>query len=55
MRLELNVINIKDVKFGELTRIEDRVLYVNRLELQDLLQEDERLGKVEIELVAFVD
>ncbi|MBW1766048.1 MAG: hypothetical protein JRJ65_03235 [Deltaproteobacteria bacterium] len=50
MKLELNVINIRDVKFGDKTEIKDRVLYIHRRELQDLLGEDERLGKVDIEL-----
>ncbi|MDK1118041.1 MAG: glycine/sarcosine/betaine reductase component B subunit [Anaerolineae bacterium] len=50
MKLTLNVFNIQDVQFGDRTEIVDRVLYINRLELQELLQEDQRLRKVEIEL-----
>jgi glycine reductase len=50
MRLELNVININDVQFGELTEIKARTLFINRDELRDLLLEDERLGDVEIEI-----
>lgn len=50
MRLELNVININDVQFGELTEIKESALCINRSELRDLLLEDERLNKVEIEI-----
>jgi glycine reductase len=50
MKLELNVININDVQFGELTEIKESVLHINRDELRDLLLEDDRLGEVEIEI-----
>jgi len=50
MKLELDILNIKDVQFGEKTTISDRVLYINRQELQELLQQDRRLSKVDIEL-----
>jgi len=50
MRLELHKVKIQDVQFGDNTRIDDGVLYVNRKELQELLQADKRLGRVEIEL-----
>ena len=50
MRLELDILNIKDVQFAEKTTISDRVLYINRNELQKLLQQDKRLSKVDIEL-----
>ena len=50
MRLELNVININDVQFGELTEIKESVLTINRGELRNHLLEDERLGEVEIEI-----
>lgn len=50
MRLELNIVNIKDVQFGEKTGISGGVLSINRAELQALLQQDKRLKKVDIEL-----
>jgi len=50
MRLELGKIYIKDVVFGETTRVENGVLYVNKQELVNLLLEDQRLASVEIEL-----
>ncbi len=50
MKLELDVLNIKDVQFAEKTTISGKVLYINRQELQELLQQDKRLGKVDIEL-----
>ncbi len=50
MRLELNIVSIKDVNFGANTAIKDGVLQINQRELQELLKEDKRLGRVEIEL-----
>ena len=50
MKLELDILNIKDVQFAKKTTISDRVLYINREELQKLLQQDKRLSKVNIEL-----
>ena len=50
MKLSLNVLIIQDVKFADRTEIADHVLYINRLELQQLLLEDQRFSKVEIEL-----
>ena len=38
MRLELQVIDIKDVQFSDCTKITNGVLHINRSELQDLLQ-----------------
>ena len=50
MRLELDVLNIKDIQFAGKTTIADGVLRVNRSGLQELLLEDRRLGQVDIEL-----
>lgn len=50
MRLELDILNIKDVQFADKTIISDGVLYVDRHELQEFLQEDRRLSQVGIEL-----
>lgn len=50
MRLDLNILEIKDVRLGEKTGISGGVLSLNRKELQGLLEEDKRLGKVDIEL-----
>ena len=50
MKLELEIINIKDVQFAEKTVISDKVLYINRQELKELLQQDRRLSRVDIEL-----
>ncbi len=50
MRLELDMLNIKDVQSAEKTLIRDRVLYINCEELRELLQHDKRLSKVDIEL-----
>lgn len=50
MRLELGNILIKDVQFGNETKVEDHVLYVNKQELIDLIMEDEHITKVDVDL-----
>jgi len=50
MRLELNILRIRDTQFADKTAVSDGVLYINRSHLQELLLEDRRLGAVEIEL-----
>jgi len=50
MRLELRIINIRDVQFGEATKVEGGVLYVNEKELRETLQQDKRFGNVSVEL-----
>ena len=50
MRLQLDIVNIRDVQFANQTIIDDRVLYINRQELQAFLKEDRRLSQVDIEL-----
>jgi len=50
LRLELNILHIKDIRFSNKTAIRNGVLQVNRSELQELLQEDKRLRQVDIEL-----
>ena len=50
MRLELHIIQIQDIRFGEDTKVENGVLTINRQELQALLEGDRRLQKVDIEI-----
>ncbi len=50
MNLELDILNIKDTQFGEKTTVSDSVLYIDRQELQELLAQDKRFSKVDIEL-----
>jgi glycine reductase len=50
MRLELGIISIKDVQFGEETIIKDGTLFVNKKELVSLMQQDDRLSEVDIAL-----
>jgi sarcosine reductase len=50
MRLRLDIINIRDVRFAEKTALGGGVLSINRRELQALLQEDRRLSGVDVEL-----
>ena len=50
MRLELGIIKIKDVQFGEETVIKDGTLYVNKEELIALALQDDRLSAADVEL-----
>ncbi len=50
MRLELDILKIRDVQFADKTRLDAGVLYIDRRELQELLQDDKRLSGVDIEL-----
>jgi len=50
MRIELRVLNIKDVQFSSQTTIKSCVLNINLQDLQEILQEDKRLGKVDVEV-----
>jgi glycine reductase len=50
MKLELYIYEIEGIQFGQKTEISEGVLFVDRKGLQKLLEEDKRLGKVDIEL-----
>ena len=50
MRLDLDIIDIRGIRFADSTRVSGGVLSVNRSGLQDLLLQDQRLAQVEIEL-----
>ena len=50
MRLELGKINIKDVQFGDTTRVDKGVLYVNKEEIAKLVLEDDHIKAVKVEL-----
>lgn len=50
MRLELGQVLIKDIQFGEMTKIDNGVLYVNKEELIGLIKEDEHLKSVDVEI-----
>jgi glycine reductase len=50
MKLEIGNILITDVQFGNVTKVENHVLYVNKAEIKTLVLEDERIENVTIEL-----
>jgi glycine reductase len=50
MRLELNILKIRDVRFADKTAVSEGVLSINRSQLQALLLEDRRFGAMEIEV-----
>lgn len=53
MRLELGEIYIKDIKFGDSSKIEDKVLYLNKSDLvkESGFEEDEHLEDIEFDIV----
>ena len=50
MRLQLDILRIGEIRFGDQTAVSGRALSINRGELQRLLLQDSRLRDVEIEL-----
>jgi len=50
VRLELNILETKDVRFGDATRFKDKTLRLNKAELQSILEKDRAFSRVEIEL-----
>ena len=50
MKLELGKVRIEDVQFGDVTKIENHVLYVNAKEIEALVLEDDRLIGCHVEL-----
>ena len=50
MRLELGHVLINDVQFGNETKIDNGVLYVNKEELIALIKEDEHLKEVDVDI-----
>jgi len=50
MRLEMGLVNIKDVRFGARTAIDDHVLFIDRQELISLLAQEPLFDSVEIDL-----
>ena len=50
MKLELGNIHIKDIQFGDVSKVENGVLYVNPQDIKDLILEDENIKSVELEI-----
>ncbi|MDK2804593.1 MAG: glycine reductase complex component subunit alpha and beta [Peptostreptococcaceae bacterium] len=51
MRLEVGNIFIKDIQFGDSTKVEKGVLYVNKQELISELSSDEHIKSIDMEIV----
>ncbi|MBN1333670.1 MAG: glycine/sarcosine/betaine reductase component B subunit [Synergistales bacterium] len=49
MKLELHKVKVNKLAWGDKTETKDGVLYVNRLEIVDMLSSDERLVKVDLD------
>jgi glycine reductase len=50
VRLELGKINITDVQFGDTTKVENGILYVNKEEIISMIKEDDHIKSVQVEL-----
>lgn len=50
MRLELGKLTISDVRFGEITKIENKILSINKDELTAILSEDPNIARVDLDL-----
>ena len=50
MRLELNILYIRDIQFADRTDVSEGVLSINRSQLEELLLEDRRFSQIDIEL-----
>lgn len=50
MRLEMEFVDIRDVRFGDKTSISDDVLYINKKEAEALLLEDIKIANVSVEV-----
>lgn len=50
MRLEIGNVLIKDVQFGQETKVENGVLYVNKEDIIKLCKEDEHIKSVDVEI-----
>jgi len=50
MRLQLDILKIKNVIFSEMTAVSSGILYINKQELIRILEEDHRFSKIDIGL-----
>ena len=50
MKLELGYIPIEDLQFGNQSKVDNNILYVNKEELKSLILEDEAIRSVEMEI-----
>ncbi|MGL5542772.1 MAG: glycine/sarcosine/betaine reductase component B subunit, partial [Fusobacteriaceae bacterium] len=50
MRLEIGEIIINDVQFGNISKVEKGVLYVNAEEVRKIVLEDEKIADIKVEL-----
>lgn len=50
MKLELGKIYIKDLQFGQETKVQDGILYVNKQELLNEIGGDERICSIDVEI-----
>jgi glycine reductase complex component B subunit alpha and beta len=51
MRLEIESIDISDVKLGEKTRVDNNIIYINLKELEEMILLDKRICRVSINIV----
>lgn len=50
MKLDLNIVHVKDIRFADETAINNGVLSLNPRELRELLEQDKRFSSVDVQL-----
>lgn len=50
MRLEIGEIYIKDIKFGDISKIENGILYVKKDEIEKIVLEDDKIKSLKVEI-----
>lgn len=50
MKLEIGNVEVKEIKFSEVSKIENGVVYINKQEIIDMISVDERLASVDLDI-----
>lgn len=50
MRLEIGEIYIKDIKFGDISKIENGILYIKKDEIEKIVLEDDKIKSLKVEI-----
>ena len=50
MQLQLDFVDVKDIRFGDRTCVIDNVLYINKAEAEKLLTEDPKMASVSVDI-----
>ena len=50
MKLELGLIHVTDLQFGDVSKVEDHVVYINQEDIKNRILEDETIESVELHI-----